>query len=99
MSNNEQRDDLNYRIKSQSDEIKKIQARTFTKALNSAALTEQPIGNFFEDLRDGKRLLKIVNFYTLSERVSYWKIILYYKYSTTAAKIRLNLNLSTCKSV
>lgn len=71
---NNEKDEFADRINSQSDEIEKIQARTFTKALNAAAVKDQPIDNLFEDLRDGKRLLKIVNFFTTSKLVSYWKI-------------------------
>ena len=74
---NNEKDEFADRINSQSDEIEKIQARTFTKALNSAAVKDQPIDNLFEDLRDGKRLLKIVNFFTTSKLVSYWKIVQY----------------------
>ena len=68
--NNDAKDEFADRIRSEADEIEKIQARTFTKALNSAALKEAPVEELFKDLRDGKRLLKIVNFFTTSKLVS-----------------------------
>ena len=69
--NNNEKDEFANRIRSEADEAERIQARTFTKALNSAAIKDEPIGNLFEDLRDGKRLLKIVNFFTTSKLVIY----------------------------
>lgn len=67
----DEKDDFADRIKTEADEIEKIQARTFTKALNSAALKDEPVEELFKDLRDGKRLLKIVNFFTTSKLVSF----------------------------
>ena len=48
------------KIQREADQLQRIQAKTFTKALNALKITSTPIQDIFHDLRDGKRLLDIV---------------------------------------
>ena len=54
--------------------ISRVQAKSFTKALNALLKEEDEIKNLFSDLKDGKKLIKVVRHFTGADLVS---LILY----------------------
>ena len=50
--------------------ISRVQAKSFTKALNALLKEEDEIKNLFSDLKDGKKLIKVVRHFTGADLVS-----------------------------
>ena len=60
------------KIQREAGQLQRIQAKTFTKALNALKILTEPISNIFEDLKDGKRLLSIVGHFVDLSLVSFF---------------------------
>ena len=50
--------------------ISRVQAKSFTKALNALLKEEDKINDLFSDLKDGKILIKVVRHFTGADLVS-----------------------------
>ena len=63
------------KIQREAGQLQRIQAKTFTKALNALKILTEPISNIFEDLKDGKRLLSIVGHFLDLNLVSFFSAL------------------------
>ena len=59
-----------YSVITTLDNTSRVQAKTFTNALNIVLPEPDKIVNLFEDLRDGRLLLKIVEYFTNEARAA-----------------------------